>query len=244
VYEDPSPIVPAVEVRDLVCVSGDFALYKGSCESQPVELWVAHGSRARGTFVERSSAWLNLAPAGLMGADQVGQLDDGTPYRMDRAADGLCVDELEAPLSEDAILQIAHSLARRLGLAHEQDLIHGAVTIDKLRLAKTPDGWNAALSAPAPLPLGGSPAQDLRDLSVLLVQLRSPEAPPEPASASLFQDPGLKNLIRSCLAEDEALRPANAWAFRQLLDPPRSPPLWPVAVAVAVALVAGALLAL
>jgi hypothetical protein len=220
VYEDPSPIVPAVEVRDLVCVSGDFALYKGSCESQPVELWVAHGSRARGTFVERSSAWLNLAPAGLMGADQVGQLDDG------------------------AILQIAHSLARRLGLAHEQDLIHGAVTIDKLRLAKTPDGWNAALSAPAPLPLGGSPAQDLRDLSVLLVQLRSPEAPPEPASASLFQDPGLKNLIRSCLAEDEALRPANAWAFRQLLDPPRSPPLWPVAVAVAVALVAGALLAL
>ncbi len=240
-YEDPTPSQPCVDIQDLLCIDGDFALYEAQAEGRPVQLWVGHGPRSRVAFVERSSAWLNLAPAGLMGSDQVGHLDDGTPYRLDEQAQGLRAADLDTPLDEASILQITETLARRIGVAHEQELVHGAIGLDTLRLAQTSRGWDAALCAPAPLPDRDS-AADLRDLAVLALKLKDPTAALEPASSRRFQHEGLRNLIRSCLAEDEALQPANAWAFRQLLEVTPTPARWPFLLAGGVALVTGALL--
>lgn len=198
----------------------------------------------RGRVRGEARAAARLSHPHITNVYDYGEAEDGTPFVVMELVEGQSLaDRLAAgPLPWRSATRVAAQVVSALAAAHAQGLVHRDVTPGNVMLSRTgvkvvDFGIAAAvgqhdgkvLGTPAylaPEQLAGGPAlpaTDVYALGLLLYHMVTGQVPSVtgqvPSRISLSRLPSeLATVIRACLAQDPAARPASAVLARQLAE--------------------------
>ncbi|MCB7135486.1 hypothetical protein [Cellulosimicrobium marinum] len=194
---------------------------------------VPEGPTARAALVEHLHG-LPTDEQHLAAVRQVLDAGTGTLAVLVEHADGLGLDELVAarePLDPGEAVTLVVPVAQALAALHRTGRVHGS--LDARAVTVAPDG--RAVVRPPLTPPGGTPADDVRDLARLVLDVVPPPASSHPAAPSHSLDPAraaalaaLHAELVAALRDDPAARPAaGTFAARCYDAVPPSPLVMP-----------------